>query len=265
MGFAELFFSRKENFFREVFCTAWNDDEIIEEEEDTERFLAEELLAEEESRPASDEIVEDEDDSENERKQLKRDVEAEALKRLEDAARTEEDFNNVVAWWDRLDANRERKERYHEISRSGDALPIDYGEDESSLLFAGPVTTMLKKQLKKGDFIETIFFRPQDIQELVTEGYLWAILKTLNARQKQLLFQKAILWYSTAEIGELRKQTDRNIRKIWNTLLNKLRKNALNDLRLKQKLGLPMMLEEKQFLSENGKPAVSRRKRRAAP
>ena len=189
-----------------------------------------------------DEIAEDEDEPENERKQLKRDVEAEALKRLEDAARTVEDFNNVVDWWDRLDANRERKERYHEISRSGDALPIDYGEDESSLLFAGPVTTMLKKQLKKGDFIETIFFRPQDIQELVTGGYLWAILKNLNARQKQLLFQKAILWYSTAEIGELRKQTDRNIRRVF-----------------------PMMLEEKQFLSVNGKPAVSRRKRKAAP
>lgn len=248
-----------------MFCTAWNDDEITEEEENTERFLAEELLAEEESRPALDEIVEDEDEPENERKQLKRDVEAEALKRLEDAARTVEDFNNVVAWWDRLDANRERKERYHEISRSGDALPIDYGEDESSLLFSGPVTTMLKKQVKKGDFIETIFFRPQDIQELVTERYLWAILKNLNARQKQLLFQKAILWYSTTEIGELRKQTDRNIRKVWNTLLNKLRKKALNDLRLKQKLGLPMMLEEKQFLSVNGKPAVSRRKRKTAP
>ena len=230
-----------------MFYTAWNDDEIIEEEENIEHLLAEELLAEEESRPALDEIVEDEDE------------------RLEDAARTVEDFNNVVAWWDRLDANRERKERYHEISRSGDALPIDYGEDGSSLLFAGPVTTMLKKQVKKGDFIETIFFRPQDIQELVTEGYLWAILKNLNARQKQLLFQKAILWYSTTEIGELRKQTDRNIRKIWNTLLNKLRKNALNDLRLKQKLGLPMMLEEKLFLSVNGKPAVSSRKRKTAP
>ena len=122
-----------------------------------------------------------------------------------------------------------------------------------------------RQEVKKGDFIETIFFRPQDIQELVTEGYLWAVLKNLNARQKQLLFQKAILWCSPAEIGELRKQTDRNIRKVWNTLLNKLRKNALNDLRLKQKLGLPMMLEEKQFLSVNGKPAVSRRKRKTAP
>ena len=37
--------------------------------------------------------------------------EMEALARLEDSARTEEEFENVVTWWNRLDANRERKER----------------------------------------------------------------------------------------------------------------------------------------------------------
>ena len=93
-----------------MFCTAWNDDEIIEDEKNTERFLAEELLPEEEDRPAPDDILDDDNEAQNERKQLKRDLDAEALKRLEDAARSVEDFNNVIAWWDRLDANRERRE-----------------------------------------------------------------------------------------------------------------------------------------------------------
>ena len=48
-------------------------------------------------------------------KKLKRDMEWEALTRLEEAARTEADFREVVKTWDRLDANRERRERYHEI------------------------------------------------------------------------------------------------------------------------------------------------------
>lgn len=52
------------------------------------------------------------------RKKLKRELEQEALARLEDSARTEEDFENVVTWWNRLDANRERKEHYHEIGGS---------------------------------------------------------------------------------------------------------------------------------------------------
>ena len=45
------------------------------------------------------------------RTKLKRELRAEAMTRLEEAARTEKDFENVVACWDKLDANRERKER----------------------------------------------------------------------------------------------------------------------------------------------------------
>ena len=57
------------------------------------------------------------DGEEPERKKLKRELRAEALARLEDSARTQREFENVIAWWDRLDANRERRERYHELSR----------------------------------------------------------------------------------------------------------------------------------------------------
>lgn len=41
------------------------------------------------------------------RKKLWRDTQKEALARLEDSARTEEDFRNVQSWWDRLEANRQ--------------------------------------------------------------------------------------------------------------------------------------------------------------
>ena len=45
-------------------------------------------------------------------KKLKRDEDREAVTRLEEAARTEADFREVVKNWDRLDDNRERRERY---------------------------------------------------------------------------------------------------------------------------------------------------------
>ena len=44
-------------------------------------------------------------------KRLKREIRAEAVRRLEEAARTEEDFRVVVGEWDKLDQNRERRER----------------------------------------------------------------------------------------------------------------------------------------------------------
>ena len=55
---------------------------------------------------------------------LKREIRAEAVRRLEEAARTEADFSVVIKEWDKLDQNRERRERNYEHLR-GD-LPLDY-------------------------------------------------------------------------------------------------------------------------------------------
>ena len=77
---------------------------------------------------------------------------------LGSAARTVPEWNNVIAWWDRLDANRERRERYHEISRSGDDLPIDYGADENGLCFPDMMNTVLEKQRQNWVFIFSTSF-----------------------------------------------------------------------------------------------------------
>ena len=92
------------------------------------------------------------------KKKLKRELEQEALARLESAARTVPEWNNVIAWWDRLDANRERRERYHEISRSGDDPPIDYGADENGLCFPDMMNTVLEKQRQNWVFIFSTSF-----------------------------------------------------------------------------------------------------------
>lgn len=76
---------------------------------------------------------------------------------MEDAARTVSDFEKVVAWWDKLDANRERRERYHELSRSGDDLPFDYGMAKDGLFFPDTLNNVLEKLIRKGDFIDAIF------------------------------------------------------------------------------------------------------------
>ena len=52
--------------------------------------------------------------------------------RVEDVAK--ELGINLVAWYDRLDANRQRREHYHELFRSGDDVPLDYGASEDVLL-----------------------------------------------------------------------------------------------------------------------------------
>ena len=192
-------------------------------------------------------------DEEPERKKLKRELRAEALARLEDAARTQRDFENVIAWWDKLDANRERRERYHELSRSGDDVPLDYGASANELFFPDTLNDVLEKQIRKGDFIDAIFYCPYDIHELVTEEYLSEILLDLKEDHKELLFLWAVRLFSSTRIAAIRQQSDRNIRKIRNTMMKKIRKELLSALTDKAEKQLPMTLVEKAFLSDIGK------------
>ena len=98
----------------------------------------EEALAEEHTLELESELEQDEhprdynaelEDEEEEaaptsEKRLKREIRAEALRRLEEAARTESDFLTVVDEWNKLDRNRERRERDHENLR-GD-VPLEF-------------------------------------------------------------------------------------------------------------------------------------------
>lgn len=195
---------------------------------------------------------EDAEDEQPERKLLKRELRAQALKRLEDSARTLKDYENLVAWYDRLDANRQRKERYHELYRSGDDVPLDYGASEDALCFPDTLNDVLKRQERKGDFIDTIFYCPYDIHELVTDGDMSVILRERNEYHKFLLFLSALRQYSSIKIAAIRGQSDRNIRKVRNTMLKKIRKKLLAALTEKVQTQQPLTLLEKEFLSENG-------------
>lgn len=214
-----------------------------------EQNIIDRLEADAEEHPFED----DAGDEEPERKKLKRELRAEALARLEDAARTQRDFEKVIAWWDKLDANRERRERYHELSRSGDDVPLDYGASANELFFPDTLNDVLEKQIRKGDFIDSIFYCPYDIHELVTEEYLSEILLELKEDHKELLFLWAVRLFSSTRIAAIRQQSDRNIRKVRNTMMKKIRKELLSALTDKAEKQQPITLMEKAFLSDNGK------------
>lgn len=212
-----------------------------------EQQLIDELEADAEENPIED----DKPDEDSERKKLKRELQAEALARLEDAARTVSDFEKVVAWWDKLDANRERRERYHELSRSGDDLPLDYGAAKDGLFFPDTLNNVLEKLIRKGDFIDAIFYCPYDIHELVTEENLSDILRDLSEDHKELLFLCAVRLFSSTRIAAIRGQTDRNIRKVRVTMLKKIRKKLFPALLEKAKKQQPLTLLEKDFVADN--------------
>lgn len=180
---------------------------------------------------------------------LHREARALAIRRIEESARTEADFENVLYWWDKLDANRERKERDHEIGRS--AVPLEWGADEMYLSDRPSYDMVLRKLLLAGEFIDIIFDHPETMHELVTDADLSKILKELKPHLKNMLYYLFLRDYSTTEYADSIGQSDRNIRGIRETALKKIRKLYGGILTYRKENNLSMTLDEKYFL-ENG-------------
>ena len=180
---------------------------------------------------------------------LHREARALAIRRIEESARTEADFENVLYWWDKLDANRERKERHHEIGRS--TVPLEWGADEWYLSTRPSYDMILRRLMLASDFLDFIFDSPETLHELVTDIDLSGILQELKPHLKNMLYYLFLRDYSTAEYAESIGQTDRNIRGIRETALKKIRKLYGGILTYRKENSLPMTIDEKYFL-ENG-------------
>ena len=160
------------------------------------------------------------------KKRLKRDVQAAALERVEQAARTDEDFRELVKRYDILDENKERKERYWEKRRDNEKFPLEYGEAAWGTVFPKRFNSVLAKQVRKGDFIDAIYNCPYEIHELVTAPYLSKILRDLKEEHKELLYLIAIRGLSTSQIAKLQGKSERAVRYMRQTMFDKIRKRA---------------------------------------
>lgn len=184
---------------------------------------------------------------------LKRELEREALTRLEDAARTPKDFEGVVAWWDRLDTNRERKERGHEVGRSD--IPLEWG---SSVYVVVPAPTGYAswRQVLRGDFLDVISDCPYEMHHLVEDEDISELIRRLSENHKEILYYHAVRMYDCARIAAIREQTERNIRKLRALPLFNLRKKLLVKLTVRERKGMPMTTTERAFLNGHKKSAL---------
>lgn len=252
--------------------TGW-DDEIGTgaAEETLEQALAEERLAELENELEQDEHPIDyeaelEDEEEEAApvsdKRLKREMRAEAIRRLEEAARTEKDFRAVVEEWNKLDRNRERRERDHENLR-GD-VPLEYQVVPEPKLIPRWMNNPAYRQLMAGDFLDVLFDCPYEMHQLSADPFISGMIENLSEEHKEVLYFLSLRLYSTTRLAAIRGQSDRNIRKLRKTIRKKLQRQMYDHLCSKQENGLT--LRERRFLEEyskiakkQGKDAVIRR------
>lgn len=137
---------------------------------------------------------------------LHREARALAISRFEESARTEADFRNVISWWDKLDSNRERKERAHEIGRS--EIPLEWGASEYYLPANASYDMVHLNLLLSGNFMDYIYDQPDYLHELVTPSDISGILKSLKFSHKQLVFYMFVHAYSTLQYAALSNQTE---------------------------------------------------------
>ena len=252
--------------------TGWDDGTGTGAAEETlEQALAEERLAELENELEQDEHpIDYEAELENEEeeaapvsdKRLKREIRAEAVRRLEEAARTEKDFQAVVEEWNKLDRNRERRERDHENLR-GD-VPLEYQAVPEPKLIPHWMNNPAYRQLMAGNFLDILFDCPYEMHNLTADTFISRMVEELSEEHKEVLYFLSLRLYSTTQLAAIRGQSDRNIRKLRKTIRKKLQRQMYDHLCSKPENGLT--LRERRFLEEyskiakkQGKDAVIRR------
>ena len=245
-------------------------DEKLEEALAEERIAALESELEQDEHPleAEDDIPEDVDSSEApiSLNTLRQQIEKIAVERLGRAARTETDFAVVIGEMDRLDRNRERRERYHENLR-GD-VPLEYKKANYGLIFPEWLNTPEQQLLNKGSFLDLIFDCPYEMHNLTADPFLSKIIQELNEDHKEVLYFLSLRLYSTVKVARLRGQSDRNIRKLRDTYTRKLQKKLYAHLIQKPSL----TLREQEFvtlyaasLDANGKKAAKVKRENKTP
>jgi len=199
---------------------------------------------------------------------LKREADRIALLRQEDAARTLYDFENLVSTYNRLDGNRERRERGYEIGRPQSYLQLGYTD---GTIIPSPIGHRLWKQMLNGNFLDVIFDCPYDIQDLITNRIIFELVGDLKEGQKEVLYYWEVRQWTPQQIAALRSQTDRNIRKLYAVMVESLRRKLYMRLLPRFKENLPLNVQQQRFMENNyakygeGKPKRKRRKKDEMP
>lgn len=243
-----------------LFCESYDGKESIEDLRDRENFI-QALMIEETS--VDDVFLPPEEDIESlppelaGRTLLKRDMRKAAIARMEAAARTEADFREVIDAWDKEDANRERRERYHEVGRDESLVPLEYNMSKEGIVISAPIHSVYWQQMMQGEFLEAIFDCPYELHELVTDNDISDILKGLSEKHKALFFFLVIRGCSATKLACIYGQTDRNIRKVRATIERKIHKKLLPVLEERIKNNYGLTIQEREFLESHCKNPLS--------
>ena len=187
------------------------------------------------------------------KKRLIRELKDEALERIEFAARSMQDYEQVVHFWDKKDASAARTRRIHEQQRGDTPLEWNSHLHDTSgidMIFPEWMNDPTYRQLKRGNFLDYLFDCPYEMHNLTSKEYLRRPVMELKEEHKEILYFLYLRLYSPQQLACVREQSDRNIRKVRDVALRGMRRKVYASLQKRKDAGIPLTLYERLFLAE---------------
>jgi hypothetical protein len=177
---------------------------------------------------------------------LKREAKAFALNRMEEAARTVNDYEQVLAQWNHNEENDARRYRDHEVMRTEYTFQRGYSD---GMIFPVPISHPAWREAMRGDFLSMIYDNAEESWQLVEDKDIALLLKSLTHKQKEVLYDSVVLLCTAERIGYYQGKTDRAVRKLLAVTLERIRANLALIIRKQIESNVPdMTLNKRKFL-----------------
>lgn len=166
------------------------------------------------------------------RKRIAQSVREEALRRLELSARTVSEFQVLVDCYDREEQSRMRRERRYEALRGN--IPLESSAIPGGHILPYSLSQPNFRQICRGEFDDYLATCLFTMHDLTDRAHLRKIVMNLKLDHKEILFFLGIRLYPTQLLAALRGQTERNIRKVRDTVRRRIHRElyeALLDLK----------------------------------
>jgi len=178
------------------------------------------------------------------RKYLTQAMLAESISRLEDAARTKAEFDNVIELWDERD--KKKKDAYDKkmmplANETFDIGVFKKGSHRMTSQFSG-------RNHYYEDFLTPLYCCICQMHNLTEDSDLSRLIDKATNKQKAVFFPRVIKNCTPQKIALCHGMTDRNVRDIFDRTVSKIRKGMYEVLKRRQAENISLTLEHKAFL-----------------
>ena len=156
----------------------------------------------------------------------------ESIARIEEAARTDEEFEELIGLWDKLDEKVQKA--FEKTVWSTDSEQFNW------YLFSA--------SMRQKDILYTLFHCICQMYNLIEDDDLSRLFENATDKQKEVFFLRFIRGCTPQKIAECLGVTDRNVRDLTNKMMANIRKGFYIVLKKRQAEDKPLLTYQMEFI-----------------